>query len=675
MSSSTDTTPTLRLTMLLGVVVLLLLALASRLWFLQVLAGERYAVLADSNRVRIVYTEAPRGRILAADGAELVKNRPAQTVSADPRVLLDGNGEPRDEQAEATLADLSALLGMPEDEIVERLLSRRYSPFRAVPIKEDVPAEVVFYIRENQEFFQGVVAETLPVRTYPNGTTAAHILGYLGEINTDELARDEFRDYRAGELIGKAGLELSYEHDLQGEEGFRRLEVNARGTVLNVLEEQPPTRGDDVVTSIDLELQMATERILEEGIVASRLIQRDDGRFLPSVAGSAVVLDPRDGSVVAMASYPTYDPSAFADGLSEEEFAYIFDLERKHEVPALNRAVQGVYPPGSVFKTVTGAAYLEAGLVTPSTPIACPPSFTLGNVTFRNWNPRNEGSLDLPDAIMRSCDTYFYDLAWKQYQREESQLDSSGSVDELLPRISEGFGFGRALGIDLPVEYDGTIPGRDWKRDFWKRTRDDNCALAEEAAVGTYAKRLYTELCTEGYRWRGGDAVNSSIGQGDVLVTPLQVAASYAAIANGGTLHRPRIAQQIVDASGQVVRTVEPEALNRLPVDDAGLAALRQGLEQVVMAERGTARGAFTGFPLDRIPVAGKTGTAELKPKVPFAWFAAYAPSDEPRYVVVVSVEEGGGGSQTAAPIARRILEHAFGLEVSPFQAGPANVD
>ncbi len=675
MSSSTDTTPTLRLTMLLGVVVLLLLMLVSRLWFLQVLAGERYAVLADSNRERIVYTEAPRGRILAADGQELVKNRPAQTVSADPRVLLDGSGEPRDEQAAATLEDLSVLLGMPQEDIVERLLSRRYSPFRPVPVKEDVPAEVVFFIRENQEFFPGVVAETLPVRTYPNGTTAAHILGYLGEINTDELAREEFRDYRAGELIGKAGLELSYEQDLQGDEGFRRLEVNARGTVLNVLEEQPPRRGDDVVTSIDLELQQATERILEEGIIASRRIQRDDGRFLPSVAGSAVVLDPRDGSVLAMASYPTYDPTAFADGLSDEEFSYIFDLERQHEVPALNRAVQGVYPPGSVFKTVTGAAYLEAGLVTPTTPIACPGSFTLGNVTFRNWNPRNEGALDLADALMRSCDTYFYDLAWRQYQREENQLDANGEVDELLPRISEDFGFGRALGIDLPVEYDGTIPGREWKRDFWQLTRESNCALAEEAAVGSYAKRLYTELCTEGYRWRGGDAVNSSIGQGDVLVTPLQVAASYAAIANGGELHRPRIAQQIVDADGQTVRTIEPEVLNELPVDPAGLAALQQGLEQVVMAERGTARGAFSGFPLDRIPVAGKTGTAELKPKVPYAWFAAYAPVDDPQYVVVVSVEEGGGGSQTAAPIARRILEHAFGLEVSPFMAGPANVD
>lgn len=687
MAASTDDAPQhpLRLTLLASVVLLFVLALLSRLWFLQILAGARFDELSQSQAVRLVTTEAPRGQVLGSEGEPLIGNRAAPTVVVDRQVLLDGNGDPRSDGAEQVLADLAQLLGITVEEILERLDSVRYSPYSPVPVMEDVPAQVRFYIQERREFFPGVDVIDLPVRTYPQGTLAAHLLGYTNEISSDQLQDPAFVGYRQGEKVGRGGLEQSYEFDLQGAEGTNRLAVSARGTVLEVLSTIPPTPGNDLVTNLDLELQADVEAALENGILSSRSIVRRDGRNLESVAGSAVVLDPRDGAVKAMASWPTFDPSAFSDGLTEAEFAAIFDTAVADEVPAINRAIQGSYPPGSVYKTVSGAAALEAGLITPSTTVPCPSSWDLGTITFNNWNQRSEGAMDLSTALKRSCDTFFYELAYQQYAREESALDNGEQdVTELFAETAHGFGFGRELGIDLPAEQDGVIPSREWKADYWERTRANNCALADEAAEtardnpsasAQYALQLYTELCQDGYRYRGGDAVNASIGQGDVLTTPLQVAASYAAVANGGTLFQPRVGDRIVAPDGTLVREIEPTALGQLPVSEAGLAEIRQGLEEVVMDAGGTATSAFTTFPLDEIPVAGKTGTAELGSQIPYAWFAAYAPADDPEYVVVVSVERGGGGSQTAAPIAARILQAAFGLDVDPFAAGDEILD
>lgn len=671
--TSSDTTPALRISLLTALIAVLFLALLSRLWFLQVLAGERYEQLAQSNEVEIVILEPPRGRILAADGEELVKNRPAQTISANRQQLLDGAGQPVDAEAEAVLDRLGALLDMTRDEILERMTSRKYSPFRPVPIKEDVADEAIFAVREHQELFPGVVAETLPVRTYPHDSLAAHVVGYIGEISDEQLTEEQYRDYRLGDLIGWAGLEKTYEPWLQGQEGERKLRVNARGAVLDVIEDEEPVRGHDLVTTLDLELQRQVERLLEDGILASRNVQRRDGRYLPSVAGSAVVLDPRNGEVRAMASWPSYDPSAWVNGISPDYFQAIHS--REHHTPVLNRAVQGIYPPGSVFKIVSGAAMLEAGVVGPHTPVSCPPSWNLGGITFRNWNTRHEGQLALDDALKRSCDTYFYQLAYANWQRERNIAEETGSVDEMLPDVAEDFGLGVRTGIDLPSEAAGVIPGREWRREYWEENRDVYCRKAEELSEGSYAQRINADLCEDGGVWRGGDAVNSSIGQGDVLTTPLQIATAYAGIANDGTVMRPHVGKELRTPEGGVAETIEPGPMATLPLDAEELATIQRGLEKVVMEPRGTANFPFRGFPLEEIPVAGKTGTAEMKPKVPYAWFVAYAPADDPRYVVVVSVEEGGGGSQTGAPIARRILEAAFDLPISEFEAGPGNVD
>jgi len=662
----------LRLAFLAALSVLLLGALLARLWFLQVLAGDRFAELADSNRLRTVVSQAPRGHILASDGREIVINRPALALTAERQLLVDAAGQPRDASAARTVRRLSDLLGIDEQTLLRRIGDVRYSPFRPVPVAVDVSAETVLTVRQNQELFVGISAETIPVRDYPEGDLAAHLVGYLGQISRDELAEVAFADYRGGDLIGRGGLEQSYESELRGRGGQEVFVVNRRGSVIDVQSRRQPQPGLDLITWLDLDVQRAAEVALAEGIVASRSIRRPDGRTLPSTAGSAIVMDARTGGIVAMASYPTYDPTEFVGGVSADYWAFVNDPAQGQ--PLNNRPITGQYPPGSVYKTVTGAAMLEAGLVTPTTRVRCPGSYTAGGVTFRNWNSADEGPMDLATALKRSCDTYFYDLAFRQWQVEQR----SETPDEIVQRISREFGLGAPLGIDLPGERAGVVPGREWRLEFWLRYREGYCERAARAEPGTFGYELLTDLCRFGGVWRGGDAINMSIGQGDVLTTPLQVLASYQAIANDGVLLRPSVGRELRSADGALVRTIEPEVLSVLSLSPDELRAMQRGLERAVMEPGGTAVGAFSGFPLRDILVAGKTGTAERKPRVPYAWFAAYAPADDPRYVVVVSVEEGGGGSQTAAPIARRILEHLFDVAAPGgpgFTPGPEILD
>lgn len=673
-----DPTPALRITVLTVMGAILLGALLSRLWFLQVLAGDRYAELAQSNEVRTVLTEAPRGRILDRDGQEIVKNRVAHTISADRTRLLDATGAPRDEDAEAVLQRLSELLQLPVDEIIKRMTSVRYSPLRPTPIAIDVSPEMVFAVSEHAELFTGVVAERLPVRTYPYGELAGHNLGYVREISEDELDDPYFAEagYQAGDMVGKSGLERGYEHHLQGEEGRSLLRVNANGSVLDVLDERPPVPGNDVVTTLDLELQGKVERILEDGVRASRNeIHRESGRNLESVGASAVVLDPNNGEVLAMASYPTFDPSEFVGQLSEEYARYLFPQEGDPDThgPAINRPIASAQPPGSVWKVVTGMSALRAGQITPDTYMECPAVFDRWEKY--NWNHVNEGSMDLATALKRSCDTFFYELSFQQWASEERAADNGGDPEEVYAQTARAFGFDEPLGIEIPGERGGTVPDREWKRQNWEAKKDYWCALQEEYPEGSVVRAYLHENCVDGHVWRGGDAVNTSIGQGDLQTTPLQMASAYAAVANGGTVWRPHLGLEIRNTTGEVVERIEPEPVNRIEAPDAHWAEVRRGLEAVVMETRGTAVTPFDGFPLDRIPVAGKTGTAEAgSEELPYSWFASYAPADDPQYVVVVMVEEGGGGSQTSAPIVRRIYDAIFELEVEPFEAGDPTI-
>jgi penicillin-binding protein 2 len=639
-----------RLSVLSVIVGVLFVAIASRLWYLQVLAGDRYGDLAEGNRVRQVVVEAPRGRILDRDGKVLVRNRAAWAVTVKPSELGDRRRE--------TLGRLARVLRTSRAKLEARLADYTGSPLRGAPVAEDVPMDQLFYLTEHADRFPGVAPEVLALREYPFATAAAHVLGYVGEISADELKQKRFRGYRAGDIIGKAGVELTYDKWLRGRNGVQDLEVNAAGEVVRTLGGRPPVPGKDLRLAVDLEVQRTAEQALASGLRAARALpDRERGGTYPAPAATAVVLDPDDGAVLALASLPQYDPRRFVGGISRRDFARYANDPGK---PLLQRAVQSVYPPGSTWKPFTALAGLRSGVITPSTGYRCPGSFTIGNYTKRDWTPRGHGTVALTDSLRLSCDVYYYNLGAAFGAGERAQEDRGEKVDERMQATARGFGFGRQPDLDLPYATEGTVPTREWRKRFWERNKRVYCA-------GSSA--VYRDLCREGWRWQGGDNLNIAIGQGDVQVSPLQLALGYAAVANGGTVYRPHVGQAVIDpVSGQAVRRVSPRVEGVARVPGGALAAVGQALATVPTG--GTATSAFAGFPLDRFPVAGKTGTADLPPRAPFAWFASYAPATNPQYVVVVMVEEGGHGGESAAPVARAIYQRLFGLPVGPVAAG-----
>jgi penicillin-binding protein 2 len=617
-----------RLVLFGGIVASLLFALVLRLWSLQVLSWDRYAAAAEQNRVRLMVAEAPRGRILDRNGEVLVKNRPSMVVSVRPGEL----GE-----SASTLARLAELLGTSREQIEARVREGQAAPHAAIPVAEDVAEDRVVELWERREEFPGVVAESRPVRVYPHGTRAAHLLGYVGEIGADQLAQARYRGYRSGEVVGRSGVEHAYEDDLRGREGLLKLQVDASGKVRGEpLGKQDPRPGFDVVTTIDLRVQRLVEESLALGMQRARTTFHPESqkRYLAPGAG-AVVLDPRNGEVLAMASSPSFDPGIFVGGISRTRFAA---LAGDPSNPLLNRVTQGATPPGSTFKVVTALAALEEGIASGEGRYGCPSEVRLFGRTFRNWRTTKGGAISLPQALVESCDTVFYRFGeelWRRYRK---------GGGEQLQRYASAFGLGARTEIDLPFEKAGRVPDERWLKEAHARAPS---AFPSSA-------------------WLPGYTINLSIGQGDLLATPLQIASAYTPIANGGRIHRPRVGLRIVNGE-RVVREVRAAAPRQVAIDPSDLETLRRGLEGVPAA--GTARGAFEGFPLDRLPVAAKTGTAELPPKQPSAWFVAYAPARDPRYLVAVMMEEAGHGGETAAPVARRILDGLFGL--APSGAAP----
>lgn len=685
-----------RLSILTMIVAILLLALTSRLYYLQVLIGDTFEQAALANSLDQVESEAPRGRILLSDGTELARNRVALGVSIVPdyffdiatRTLLD------DDEVLATIDRIAMLLDLERDVLIDRMGSQRRSPFRPVPVAVDVAPEIVLAVEEHPELFPGVVAERVPIRQYPEGELAAHLLGYAGE-NADSNGR----------IVGLRGLEQVYDDQLQGQEGVRTIEVNASRAIVAEINDVPPVRGNDIVLSLDPDLQRSVEDILEEGILTARrdfTYQLDSGQVVPVEArsGAAIVYDPWTGGIVATASYPTFDAQGLAPPISEEFLGYFNDPGFEWSRPSLNRVFDNPVSPASTWKIASGLGGLRSGQITPDTRVDCPSSLEVGERRFNNWNRSNEGAMDLATALTRSCDTFFYELAINQWVRErdqEQRLDIDpgvcdySSVDEVFQDAARELGFGQVVGLDLPHNLpdglvSGVIPGRQWRCEYWLNTKDSDsgsCTLANEVLTRDDPSwALHNDLCQAGYVWRGGDAVNSSIGQGDLTATPLQMAAAYGAVVTNGVVMSPRLGAEVVDPSGKVIDTIDPVVFNEIDAPDAWWAEMRRGLEDVVMSDRGTGRAAFDGFPLNRFPVAGKTGTGEAgfnselrRDNLPYSWFASYAPADDPRYVVVVMIERGGGGSQTAAPIVRRIWEQVFKLRGTAIQAGPGNVD
>jgi penicillin-binding protein 2 len=626
------------MTALAGLVAVLFATLVTRLWFLQVLAGDEYRQEARGNFVRLVPVTAPRGRILDRNGEPLVDNRPTVAITVNRQKV---------ENEEDLLFRLAELLDAPVAELTERYNDPDYLPFQPVPVYIGAPEPVAIYLEEHADKFPGVDSEQIGVREYVNGGMASHLLGYLGEISPEELEDPSFSDHRPGELVGRGGVEQFYEQYLRGDPGWVKQEVDASGEVQGSIGYEPPTPGEDLVLAVDGDIQALAEETLNEAVSQARNIATETG-YLKATAGAVVVLDPNDGHVLALASYPSYDPRQFLDGLTDREFDA---LQRPSaNFPLSNRATSGLYPPGSTFKPFVAATAIKAGYARPEGFYPCPaeyivPGDTSGTV-FHNWKDSDSGVISFAESLIQSCDTVYYNFGLKFWQERKARGDF---FQEQIRR----WGFGEITGIDIPGEQEGRVPDARWKEEVHAQ---------------------YPELFPESI-WLPGDSINMSIGQGDLLVTPLQLASAYAALANGGTLYRPQIALRIQKPDGSLVRRFEGQKLGRVPATRQTLAVIRDVLRGVVSAPSGTATSAFVGFPLTSHPVSGKTGTSEVAGKQPHSWFAAFAPTDDPQFVVVAMVEEGGHGSQVAAPIARRILEGLLDLEPGAFQIAPQETD
>jgi penicillin-binding protein 2 len=664
----------------IGIVALsLFLALFVRLWFLQGIDRAEFEVASASNRLRVLHEEGPRGRILDRNGKVLVDNRTAIVVALDREPLRPMTPEQRTEQF-GRLADALTEIGVPTkvSDIQRRYDDLRYAPQEYVPIAEDVAEDVELYLSERAERFPGVVVERRAIRTYPYGSLAAHIVGYVGEINTEELVarggtpptgsappttpttgpaappRPD-KPYRLGDSIGKSGVERAYEDDLRAVPGRRTIEVNARGDLIDVVDRTRPQPGDDVWLSIDIDLQAHAERLLAAKIESLRGRNDRDGRRLVAPQGSVVVLEPTNGQVLAMASYPGYDPSLTVNGISSDLWQQLNDPANGR--PLYNWALQGTYAPGSTFKLVSAYAGLRTGFLSPGNDTWVDQGvYRLRNCSgakcqFQNAGRKAYGRVDVARSLTVSSDTFYYRMG-EAFWVNRGQFGETPIQDAAIE-----FGLGRRTGIALPGESAGRMPTPASRRE-------------------AYEKNPGAFLTGD---WFTGDNIITSIGQGDVLVTPLQIADAYATFANGGTRYRPQVVSKVTrqldptrapgDAGNyEVVREIDPEALGRIDMDPGHYQQIFDGMLGVTQTREGTAYASWNASPT-AWPMAGKTGTAQVARKADTALFAGWGPAVPgvpPAYAVAVVVPESGFGGDVAAPLAFRILAPASRVELPP---------
>jgi penicillin-binding protein 2 len=609
-------------------------ALGTRLWFVQVLAHEENVHLVHANSTRDVSIPAPRGRILDRHGEVLARNRTSLIVTVNRQEL------PEDaKQRLAEIRRLAGVLGLSVEMMESRIDTKRYFVFTPVPVAFDVPKTTFFFLGEHRLEFPGVAVVEDTIRDYLEGPLAAHVLGYVGPFSPTEEKDPRFSGYAPDDVVGKSGVELAYEQYLQGRKGETQYLVNSAGKNLGPVKTTPAVPGDDVYLTLDAKIQELAAQSLDKGMKAARTFG------LPATHGAVIVMDPNDGALLALASNPTFDPNWFATG-DNQKINELLNSDNKAQ-PLFDRATQATYPPGSTFKPFIALSALREGFTSTSQFIPCPGAYHVPGTTDppdikSNWEPVNHGSIPLSQALVISCDTVFYELGWRNWK----DWYNNGEHDKLQNDL-RSFGFGHPTGLDLPSEKSGLIPDQRFKAVHYAKSPD------------THAKE-----------WQPGDFINMSIGQGDVGVTPMQLATAYSALANGGTVYRPHVLQRVQDSKGTVVQE-QPHVNRRVPFTRKQLDYVRQALTGVV-GPGGTASAAFSTFPRSRIPVAAKTGTAEVNPFKPYSWFAAMAPASHPQYVVVSIVEQGGHGSQSAAPIVRRILDGLFGLPLTEPTTGNA---
>ncbi len=645
------------------VVTALLAVLGVRLYYVQVKEHVNYVALATQDQVRTIVEPAVRGGIVSDDGQPLVTQTSSLTVAVNMAVVGQeaGGGVPE-------LDRLAKVLRISDKTMVEKVRICTAgvkqpcwpgSPYEPIPVAEHVTDQQALQVLENKKEYPGVSADVQPTISYPQpiGTDAAQILGYLQPITAQEVSQLHIpiTGFSGDDLIGQSGLEAEYDSELRGQPGLDEVSVNAAGQVTGTIKNTKPVAGDTLVTSLNVQLQEATENALQAAIEKAQAEGNPD-----ATSGAAVVMT-TTGRILAMASYPTYDPSVWTGGISENEFKQLFGTGAGE--PILERATQGVYPPGSTWKVTT----LTAGIKWGDSLYAdydCPASLDVGGHVFNN-DFGNGGEISLSEALIESCDTVFYDMGyqiWQSDNRKYNDVTSPSFPTQFEQKIEMDWGFGKPTGIDLPGEYEGQIPTRAWLYYFWKdnaHTGQDWCKFGRE--YGSYVQQIEWDDCYYGNIWEPGQAIIASIGQGYVGVTPLQLANAYAALANGGTLYSPRIGEELISPSGKVVKKINPPVIGHLPASSTTLAYIRTALQGVITS--GTAAGTFAGFPLDKVCVAGKTGTAQVFGRNSTSNFASFAPCSDPKYVVVMMIPDAGYGADASGPAVRQIWDALYGLE------------
>jgi penicillin-binding protein 2 len=636
---------------ILGVVALAAFAvLFFRLWALQVLSGPQYLRAALDNQLRSVRIEAQRGQILDRNGDPLVTNIPGTAVELYPADLPDTWAARK-----AELKRLSKVVNVPVLELLREIRKRGNDPITPVLVREDVKRTApINYLYEHMQEFPGVRVTDTFLRGYPHGSVAAHVLGYVNEISAQQLKQLKGKGYAAGDKIGEAGVEASYDSYLRGQAGLAQLRVDSLGRPRSQLEtKRQASPGESIKLTIDLKLQRAAERALVYGIEKAH-----ENHMWAADGGAIVALDPRDGSILAMASNPTYEPKLYTGHVSMRRLrnaGLAGSTAERANFPSLNRVVSGVYPAGSTFKPVTALAALQTGIISPSSELACTGSYTVYNEytgqvsqVFKNWDPYVSTTMTLPTAIALSCDTFFYQLGFDFYKLPPSQ-------GHPLQAWAAKFGFGRRTGVDVGPEAAGLLPTPEWRKRTFTAKTDPNWRIDS--------------------LWKTGDSIQLTIGQKDLLVTPLQLARFYALVANDGRLVRPHLVQD-VEVGGdtprspaRIVHRFTPPAPQSVGLDPTYLAAVQDGLYQATHSPLGTGYGVFGNFP---IPIAGKTGTAEKLIRLPqFGYtglqdqslWCGYGPAaagETPKLVVCALIENGGHGGDAAAPAALKVFEQYF---------------
>jgi penicillin-binding protein 2 len=653
-------------------VLALLLTLGARLWYLQVHSGGQFQQAAAANDLRSVATAAVRGSILDDQGRPLVDNRTTLQVTADLSTLMDQSG-----QGKPVLERLAAVLGLPAAQLEQRsrLCSPTVSqpcwtgsPYQPIPIAQNVPTQVAVKIMEEQDQFPGINVGPAADRTYPEpyGMQAAQILGYLSPVSPDELGAPD-STYQPTDMVGRSGLEQTYDKQLRGTSGVAEVAVDNLGRAVRTVSDTPPIAGDDVVTTIDAHVQAVAEQALANAIKTARggWDKNSSGHYKAD-SGAAVVLDVNTGGVVAMATYPSYDPTVWSGGISAADYAHLTDP--RAGVPMLDRAYQGEFAPGSTFKLVTSSAMLQNGFPAHGT-YDCSPSFQVGSTPFHNFEGEAFGPITLKRTIEVSCDTVFYRAAYQMWLHDGGNKPVAHPSDP-VQTMAKAYGMGQKTGIDLPGEAAGDVQTRQEKLATWNQMKGIWCQRARtgypevartDPARAAYLKQIADENCQDGWQFRGGDAVIEAIGQGGILVTPLQLARAYSALANGGTLYQPHLEKAVVSPDGKVLSTFQPKVVGHVPVSPATRAFLVNAFEGV--AQEGTASGVFGAWPQNQIHVAAKTGTADVYGKQATSVFASFLPADHPQYAIAMEVSQGGQGAMTSGPAVEKIEEALYGVQ------------